>query len=164
MLNEIAYFLEKDAINDIQKDMMVQNYNTTNGSIINPHYFYGKNNTISITNSNPMPYKNFNTNKEVINILFEANSQGYEEPSSNVMDYMLKTMNIIKSYNLSIKSFTPIVEGGIAIDLYYKDKYIQIQFDNEGDSVIYVEQEGNTPSAWDLNFETALSKLPALLN
>jgi len=100
---------------------------------------------------------------KVFDILFEAESQGYSQPSKEVISSFLSALSVVSESKLGIKSYTPIYEGGIAFDIYYGQKYIHVQFDNELDAAIYIREEGHTPKGYDMNIVDALQKLESLL-
>lgn len=100
---------------------------------------------------------------KLIDIMYEADNQKYESPSINSLSATLQAFDIIKSHQLWVNSYTPIKEGGVALDMYYNKTYIHIQFDNENDAALYIEIPEQNPQGWDLSYPEALAKLKELL-
>lgn len=99
----------------------------------------------------------------LIDLLYEATSQQYIIPESNSLESLVRSFLIVDGHKLGIKSLAPLPEGGVEFDMKYLNKYIHIQFYNEGESAVYLENEGSTPQGWDLSHESTLTKLQELL-
>lgn len=100
---------------------------------------------------------------KLTDILYEADIQQYQTPNLDCILAFIKSHKIVDDQKLGVNSFTAISDGGIALDVKYKSKYIHVQFDNEGDATIYLDEEGKTPEGWDLTFEQSHKKLKELL-
>ncbi|WP_443945609.1 hypothetical protein ACJVDH_00425 [Pedobacter sp. AW1-32] len=101
---------------------------------------------------------------KLIDVLFEAEMQNYLQPDANCIQAIIRSFKIVDDQKLGIKSISPIQEGGIAFEMMYVNKYIHLQFDNEGDAALYVEEPAKNPEGWDLTFSQSLKKLKELLS
>lgn len=98
-------------------------------------------------------------------LFYESAIQSYEAPTIDTISSVMLACKMIKTANYGLKSYAPLEEGGVVIDLTYKhDNYLILEFYNSGEAVVYFEIPGQTPSAFDLSHSDAILKLSELLS
>jgi len=97
-------------------------------------------------------------------LVFEAANESYPIPDSKTITTFLRTYEKINKLGISVKSSTPIEEGGLSLDVSLKSKYLHITiYNGESNLSIYIEETGKIPSVFDLPIDLALGKIESFI-
>lgn len=102
---------------------------------------------------------------KVIELLYEAESKGYESPTAESFGCLITAFKIVKVTQYGVKSYGPTQDGGTSFDMIFdNNKYLFVEFYNDGTSAILLEQPDAIPQGWDLSHEESLTKIAELIS